>query len=386
MDVNQIYSLVNSVCAQAYGENKISVTDGGSLVSLGNRVFASNADSELFLRTMTWVIGKTIYAYRGYRNKLSDMVLDDFQYGAIMQKVSVQLADAQSDPAYKLENGKSVDQWVVNKPAAVQKLFASVTPYMFSVSISKKLLKGAFHDAAGMARLISTIMGQMRNSIELSLENLGRATMGNFMAEMVGTPRVIDVLTEYNTASGKALTAADAFQNDEFLRYTLGRIQNVSKSFTDMSQRWNDGSITRHTPIEMQRLRIYAPLETAIEKTVQYRAYYKDLVDLGVYKELNFWQSNNAGEELDVSVKRASDGATVNLKNVIALLHDRDAMGIYKKEEEVEVTPLNAFGLYYNTAWHEEQLWFNDLSEQGVLFVMGAQADPVPTSVSVSDT
>lgn len=387
MDTNQIYSLVNAVASEAYGQQTIQVSDAASLVSLGNRVFQTNQDVEIFTNTLAMVIGRTIYSFRTYRNKLADMVLNDFEYGAILQKINVQLAEAQEDPAFNLQDGQSVDQWKVTKPKLVQKLFASRTPYMFTVTISRLLLKDAFKSAAAMGSLISMIMGQMRNSIELSLENLGRVCMGNFMAELntTGSSRIVDLLGNYNTASGKNLTASDAMLNPEFLAYAVKTIHDYSKRFTDMSERFNDRSTTRHTPLEDQRLRIYAPFESALETVVQFDAFHRELVELGVYKEMNFWQSNNPGEEMSVSIKRSSDKATVNLTNVVAFLHDRDALGIYKKEEEVMTTPVNAAGLYYNTFWHEQQLWFNDLSEQGVLFVLGTQAAPTPAPANTSD-
>lgn len=388
MDTNQIYTLVNTVMEQAFGQQTIQATDTASLVSLGNRVFQSNQDVEIFTNTLTMVIGRTIYSFRTYRNKLADMVLNDFEYGAILQKITAQLAEAQADPAYDLTDGQSVDQWKVTKPKLMQKLFASRTPYMFTVTISRLLLKDAFKSAAAMGSLISMIMGQMRNSIELSFENLGRACMGNFMAELntTGSTRIVDLLTNYNTQSGETLTAQTAMLDPKFLAYAVKTIHDYSKRFTDMSERFNDKSTVRHTPLEEQRLRIYAPFESALETVVQYDAFHRELVELGVYKELNYWQSNNPGEEMQVQVQRASDNATVTLTNVVAMLHDRDALGIYKREEEVMTTPVNAAGLYYNTFWHERQLWFNDLSEQGVLFVLGPQAAPVPAPTETTKT
>lgn len=388
MNVEQIYTLVNQVASESLGQKTIQVTDTASLVSLGNRIFQSNQDVELFTNTLTMVIGRTIYSFRTYNNKLSDMVLNDFEYGAILQKINVQLADAQEDPAYNLQNGKSVDPWTVTKPELVQKLFASQTPYMFTVTISRLLLKDAFKSAAAMGSLISMIMGQMRNSIELSLENLGRACMANFMAEMntTGSTRIVDLLTNYNTMSGESLTATTAMLDPKFLAYAVKTIHDYSKRFTDMSERFNDKSTTRHTPLADQRLRIYSPFESALETVVQFDAFHRELVELGVYKELNYWQSNNPNEEMMIKVKRASDDATVTLNNVVAFLHDRDALGIYKREEEVLTTPVNAKGMYYNTYWHEKQLWFNDMSEQGVLFVIGPQAAPVPAPVETGST
>lgn len=379
MDTNQIYALVNATCAQAFGKSMIQATDTASLVSLGNQVFQTDRDAEIFLKTLTMRIGATIYSYRAYNNKLKDMVLRDFEYGAILQKITVQLVEAQEDPSANLVDGQSVDQWVVNKPKVMQKLFASRTPYMFPITIQERYLREAFTGPEGMLTLISMINGQMRNSIELSLENLGRACLGNFAGECAGTPRVVNLVTWYNaTLPANTVTAASAYTDDAFLRFAVRHIHNFSKRFTDMSQRFNDAETTRHTPLEDQRLKIYMDFESALETVVQYDSFHREMVELGSYQELNFWQSNNTGEETQVKVIRASDNKEITYTDVVGMLYDREALGIYKKEEIVKVTPSNAFGLYYNTVWHEQQLWFNDMSEQGVIFTL---SDPTVGAV-----
>ena len=52
------------------------------------------------------------------------------------------------------------------------------------------------------------------------------------------------------------------------------------------------------------------------------------------------------------------------------MIHDRDALGVYKIDEDVLTTPVNAAGAYYNTYWHEKQLRFIDLSENIVIFTL----------------
>ena len=71
-----------------------------------------------------------------------------------------------------------------------------------------------------------------------------------------------------------------------------------------------------------------------------------------------------------VKVKRASDDAETTVTNIVALLADRDAMGLYKEEEDVLTTPVNARGMYYNTFWHLQRNYLNDLSENAVVFTL----------------
>ena len=198
MTTNQIYTLVNSVTSQAIGSTALTAVDASTLVALGDTVLSSTTNTEAWLSTLLQRVGKTIFAYREYRNKLADMVVDDFTMGAILQKISFQLVDAVSDPSYSLTDGGTVDPYKIYNPEVEQKLFVQRTPYMMPITISRVLLKEAFLSEAAMQSFIGYIFGTVRNSIELSLENLGRTTINNFMAEIYGSAREIKLVTLFN--------------------------------------------------------------------------------------------------------------------------------------------------------------------------------------------
>ena len=80
MTVEQIYALVNEVNSEAFGSNALAVVDTSSLISLGNTVLSSSTNTEVFLNTLAQRIGRTILRFRDYRNKLGDMVLNDFEF------------------------------------------------------------------------------------------------------------------------------------------------------------------------------------------------------------------------------------------------------------------------------------------------------------------
>lgn len=368
MTTEQIYSLVNNVNSQAFGDTALAVADAASLVSLGNVVLSSTTNTESFLNTLVQRIGRTIVSFRAYRNKFSDMVRDDFEWGAILQKIRVHMPDAVADPAYSLTDGQSVDPWTVYKPDVEQKLFVTRTPFMFPVTIARDQLKEAFTSDAAMGAFIAAIFGQVRNALEVSLENLGRAAIANMIAE-TGT-REVKLVTDFNTETGGSVTAANAMQNEAFLRYAVSRIKTASDYMTDMSTLYNDGSIETFTPRENQRLKVLSDFERRLETVVQYSAFNEELVRLDAFQMVNFWQSNQNGTRDSVKVGRASDGTETTVDNIVAVLFDVDALGMYRKDEDVLTTPVNAKGLYYNTFYHLKQLWFNDLSENFVFFTL----------------
>ena len=133
METEQIFALVNDVYGQMAGSEPITAIDTSSLVSMGDAVLSSTANTEAFMNTLVQRIGKTIISYRKYTNQLSKLVMDDFQFGAIVQKIKVDMPTATADDAYNLVDGQSIDQYKVAKPSAKQKLFVTRTPYKLSL-------------------------------------------------------------------------------------------------------------------------------------------------------------------------------------------------------------------------------------------------------------
>lgn len=375
MDTTQIYSIVNEAAAQAIGEDTLASIDTKNLVSLGSVVLSSSTNTECFLNTLAQRIGKTIYRFRAYNNKFKDMIISDMQWGAIMSKLRVEMPAAVADPTYSLTNGEAVDQWVVAKPTAHQKLFVSRTPYMFKITIQKVTLREAFLSPEAMGSFIALIFGEVRNAIELSLENLGRLTLSVAMSETSDSnSQRIHLVTEYNTERGlegdNALTASTAIYNESFLRYAIYRMNNIIDMIQDMSTQFCDGVLPTFTNKENMRIRVLSAFQRRLETCVEYASFHDQFTSIdGAYNTINFWQAEKTPSSIDILV-RPSMGDRVQISNIIAEINDRDAFGIYQYDEEVNTTSLNAAARYYNQYWHELQNRFVDTGENMVLFIL----------------
>ncbi len=370
MQTAQIYTLVNAVSKQAFGTQAITVNDPAGLISLGNQVLSSSTNTESFLNSLIQRIGQTIYAQRLYENKLRDMNIASMRWGAILQKLSFPMPEAMADDAYNLVDGQSVDQYIVSKPEVDQKLFVARAPYMFMRTTPLWQLEEAFLSESAMGGFISNVNIAVRNALETALENLGRLTIATGVAEATATGQNVKLITDYNNASGASITPANALLNSDFLRYAIRRIKRVSKGMTDMGSLYNDGSITRHTPLEEQRIRVLSDFTLALETVVEYAAFHEEYARLDGYTELNFWQSANPGDEENIIVKKISDGETATINNVVAIVHDRDAIGIYQEFERTLTSGVNARGAYFNTFYHAMSNRLVDRSENLVYFTL----------------
>ena len=374
METSQIYNIVNAVCEETMGESALVATDTASLVAMGNAILSSSTNTECFIDTLVQRIGRTMISYRPYKSKLGLMAVSDMTMGAIMQKIKVQMPEAVEDVTTQLIDGQSIDQYIVSKPRANQKLFVKRTPYTFYITIQKKWLREAFTSESAMGSFIAAIYGEVENKLELSQENLARLCMANFMATISGSAnRVVNLVTEYNALqSDVVITADNAFIHEGFLRYALGRMNNISKKMETMSVLYNDGTETRHSPKADQRFVSIVDFQTALETQVQWAAFHDQYVKKDNGIEVPYWQAAQSPLDIDLLVESddPDNPDNVTLSNIVAFIHDRDALGTYRKEVEVATTPLNARGLYTNQFWHMNDLYFNDVSENGIIFTL----------------
>ena len=335
-ETTQIYALVNEIVAETMGSTDIDVCDTNSLVALGNTVLSSSSNTEAFLNTLVQRIGKTIISYRPYTSQLSLLEVGDMEWGQIMQKIKVDMPTAEADPTYDLVDGESIDMYKVHKPQAHQKLFVKRTPVDYSITTQRKALKEAFTSPEAMGNFQTAVYGEVRNAIELGQEDLGRLTMANFMDE-------------------------------KFARWVIATIKNIAFKMQTMSVLYNKDEYQRHTPLDLQRFVYLVDFMTALETNVYYGAFHDQYVKLASGIAVPYWQSAQDPDKIMVTDENEDNFLC---SNVVAFIHDRDALGTYRKEEEALTTPVNSKGRYYNTDWHVDNLYFNDMSENGIYFTL----------------
>ena len=378
METNQIYELINEVNKQTIGTENLTVLNTEQLVALGDYLFNSGS-VDLWTNTLLSRIASTKISYRAYQSKLGIYAVSDITMGLIMQKIKVDMPNAVEDVTTQLQDGESVDMYIVSKPTAHQKLFAKRTPATFFRTTQRKWLRESFTSESAMGSFLAAVQGETNNKIELTQENLARLTMANFMAIISQTSsRVVDLVTEYNALTDNDVpTGEGALLDEGFCRYALGRMNKIAKYMETMSRLYNDGSVDRHSPIGSQRFVSLIDFRTALETQVQWAAFNERYVATKNGVEVPYWQSATSPFDIKLRIHEGTEDdqdddedVDITLSNVVGMIHDVDAFGTYRKEMDVITTPVNARGAYYNTFWHLNDLYFNDVSENGILFTL----------------
>ena len=214
MEELQIYDIVNSVTSQALGRTDLTVVNDQGLIALGRTVLDSATYTDDFINTLVKRIGKTIVSFRSYRNAFNSLMKDQIEWGAIVQKIKVDMPSAESDQSYDLTNGASVDHYKVAKPSVKQKLFITDTPYQFKVTIQRVHLQEAFTSASAMGSFISAIFGEVQNAIELALEKATTCLVISCPCALgLATPTAIMVGSGIGFKNGILFKTAEAIEN-----------------------------------------------------------------------------------------------------------------------------------------------------------------------------
>lgn len=393
LTAKQIYAIVNEVAQQAMGSKAIAVVDNTGLIALGNTVLGSDATKNNFINALTDRIGKTIVSFREYHSHFPDFERDSIEWGNILQKLKIAMPDAEEDQSYNLVDGSSVDQYKINKAKVNQLLFTSETPWQTHITVHLDELEKAFIDSNAMGTFISSMFGEVQNRIELAMENLSMDCVNNYIGELISLKsttakkRVINLVTEYKDKTGVDHTAEplNALGDEEFLKYVVRRVNSISTSMEYMTYNmFNSASsavgaipelpeneknvYTRHTPKSEQRMMLFIDLVNSLKTNINSKAFNMEQVAIDIpFKTVPFWQSIEAPSEINV---KTSSGAEVEQSLIMGILYDREAMGTFKKKYKSLTSPVNAAGQYYNVFYHMITMYYNDLTENAVIFLL----------------
>lgn len=386
LTAKQIYSIVNEVASQAMGNAAIAVVDNTGLISLGNTVLSSADTKNNFINALTDRIGRTIVSFRAYHSHFPDFERDSIEWGNILQKLKIGMPDAEADQSYNLADGDSVDQYKINKAKVNQLLFTTETPWQTHITVHLDELEKAFIDSNAMGAFISSMFGEVQNRIELAMENLSMDCVNNYIAEIISRKttnpnRIVNLVTEYKDKTGVDHTTEplSALDDEEFLKYVVRRINNISTTMEYMTvDMYNKSDVangtksvyTRHTPKSEQRMMLFIDLVNSLKTNINSKAFNMEQVAVDIpFTTVPFWQSLNSPSE--ISVKPSGEPtSTVKQSNVMGILYDREAMGTFKKKYSSLTSPINAAGKYYNVFYHMITMYYNDLTENAVIFLL----------------
>ena len=395
MKVNDIHALVNQISQMAYGETAVVTNDLTGLIALGNTVLSSNTNKDAFLGAFVDRIGETLINSRKYTRRQKRLLRDTFTMGAILQKLYTAPYKAVTNPKYDLEDGQSVDQYVITKPASKQKLFTDVNNFEIDATLWDTQLESAFTSWEKMAAYVDSVFVAIDNTIEVELEQLENTAVANFIGEKLAYAKqngglgVVNCLQQYNSDTGKSLTAAQAWTDLDFWKWFTSKYRKISKQMEKMSMLFNDEGYARHTPSEYQVVEMHVEALEAIGSYLQADTFHNEFTAMPGSEEVIYWQGSGKGfgrtdtTTIDITT---SSGVSVKQDGVIGFIHDVEAIGLMINKPRITTSPHNGKGEYMNYFYKQELMYFNDMSENGVVFVLSDTPFVTTTSGTKSTT
>jgi hypothetical protein len=394
MEVKKIYTLINSVSGEVLGRTDIVTEDLTGIVDLGTEVFNQNAVDN-YVKSLVNHIGKVIFVNRPYAGKVPSVLMDAWEFGSVLEKISADVPEAEENDTWSLKDGKSYDQDVFHKPTVTAKFFNSKVTFEVPVSITERQVKESFSNAAQLNGFISMIYAAVEKSMTIKADALIMRTINNMIAETVladaqafgataagdmagaalssaSTARCVNLLKLYNDKTGAStkLTAAKAITDPDFIRFASYVMGTYADRLQSISTVFNVGGKERFTPKDMLHVVLLSDFAKAAQTYLYSDTFNRGDVLLPQAETVPFWQGSGQNYEFastgNINIKE-SGGKAVEISGVLGVMFDRDALGVCNLDRRV-TTNYNAKAEFFNNYYKFDAGYFNDTNENFVVF------------------
>ena len=386
MEVKQIYTLINSVSGEVLGKTDIVQEDLTGVVDLGTQVFNANAVDN-YVKSLVNHIGKVIFVNRPYAGKVPSVLMDAWEFGSVLEKISADIPAATENDTWDLTDGETYSQDTFHKPTVTAKFFNSKVTFEVPVSITERQVKESFSSAEQLNGFLSMIYSAVEKSMTIKADALIMRTINNMVAETLkadkkafggasvnyasaSTVRCVNLLKLYNENKGTTLTAAKAITDPEFIRFASYQMGLYADRMQTVSTLFNVGAKERFTPLDMLHTVLLSDFAKAAQAYLYSDTYNKEQVLLPNAETVPSWQASGKNYDFasvsTINVKSAS-GEAVNVSGVLGVMFDRDALGVCNLDRRVTTT-YNAKAEFFNNYFKFDAGYFNDTNENFVVF------------------
>lgn len=396
MEVKQIYTIINSVSGEVLGRTDIVQDDLTGIVDLGTEVFNANAVDN-YVKSLVNHIGKVIFVNRPYAGKVPSVLMDAWEFGSVLEKISADVPAAEENDTWDLTDGQTYSQDVFHKPTVTAKFFNSKVTFEVPVSITERQVKESFSNAAQLNGFISMIYAAVEKSMTIKADALIMRTINNMIAETVladaqafgataagnmqgadlssaSTVRCVNLLKLYNdktgASAGAKLTAAKAITDPDFIRFASYVMGTYADRLQSISTVFNVGGKERFTPKDMLHVVLLSDFAKAAQTYLYSDTFNRGDVLLPQAETVPFWQGSGQNYEFastgNIKVKE-SGGKAVEISGVLGVMFDRDALGVSNLDRRV-TTNYNAKAEFFNNYYKFDAGYFNDTNENFVVF------------------
>ena len=415
------HAIMNELVQEATGQKAITAVDTSSFVSAGEMVLATGMENTL--NALSLVLGRTLIAVRPYKAKLNLInALDTGAYTHRLRKISFYSKDAlpagdwntdlYTNFAEGYDNGtngatgstpptnSTGSQFEQHRAIPLQLSMGGSSVWQDAITFYEYQVKQAFRDESSFNQFVAGFLTEKGNDIESQKEAFNRMTLLNRIAgsvDMNATGAVVNMTKAFNDYYGTAYTTAQLQTTyfTEFLEFFIAEFKIISDRLTYRTAAYHSAptisghSLLRHTPKDKQRCIMYNPFFIKAEAMVKPAIFNPQYLDIDKQAEfVDFWQNPASPSEIDITPAITDfdstsatygtqiAGSNVNLKYLLGVLYDEDAVMTDFQMEYVRTSALEA-RKGYRTQWYGmARNSISDYTENFVVFYMADPAKP----------
>lgn len=388
MTVQQIYTLMNTVTSEIIGKSDVVKEDLSNVVDVGKELL-SNTDVDNYVKSLVNHIGKVIFVNRPYTGNVPSMMMDSWEFGSVLEKIQADIPQATENKSWELTDGQSYDPNVFYKPTVSVKFFNSRVTFEVPMSFTEKQVKDSFSNAAQLNGFLSMLYTAVDKSMTVKVDSLVMRTIDNMIAHTlnaefptvtdgdysaVSGTKAVNLLKLYNEKYTKKLTAEQAVTDPDFIRYASYIMGVYADRMGKLSTLFNVGKKERFTPSDMLKVVMLSDFEKAASTYLYADTWHNENVKLPTAETVPYWQGSGQNysfadtSKIHVSITDgSSDTVEVSAAGILAIMYDRDAMGVCNTDRRV-TTQYNAKAEFFNNFYKFDASYFNDLNENFVVF------------------
>ena len=386
MVVKQIYEIMNSVTEELLGESGLVKEDLSNIVELGQQ-FENAVGFDAYVSKLPNHIGRVVYVNRTYNGRAPRVLMDGWEYGSILEKISARLPEAVENEEWALEPGASYDPNVYTPGDILVGFWNKRTTFEIDMSITEDQVKQSFSSVTQLNGFLSMILNAIETSLTVKLDALIMRTINNMIGETLyaevpgGTytgrsgVKAVNLLYLYNKAmygddTSQYLAADAAIHTPEFIRFASYTMANYIDRLKVASNLFNIGGETRFTPDDMLHVVMLSEFKNAAGAYLQSDVFHNEYTALPNAESVAYWQGSGTGYAFDdtsqIKITTAS-GHDVTASGILAVMFDRDALGVCNQERKVN-TQFVVKGNFWNYFYRQFAGYFNDTNENFCVF------------------
>lgn len=390
MKIEQVYSLVNASTKEILGETDIVAQDLSNIVDIGSSIINSN-NVDNYVKSLVDHIGKVIFVNRPYSGSVPSVLMDKWEFGSVLEKISADLPEAVENKSYELSNGVDYSPNVFYKPTVSAKFYNSKVTFEVDMSFTERQVKESFSNAEQLNAFVSMLYNAVERSMTVKIDSLVMSTINNAIAQVVNhampnvengdysqattTPQAINLLKIYNETFSKTLTKTTCLSDTEFLKWCCIMLSTFSKRMSRMSTLFNVGGKPRFTPKEDLNIIMLQDFYANMRVNLASDTYNKeDLLLPTDITTIPYWQgsgddySDSKVAKINVTIKTGeSTTKNIEMGGIMCVMFDRNALGVCNMDRRV-TTNYNPKAEFYNNFYKFDCSYFNDLDENFIVF------------------